>query len=109
MDQQERLTRCALRAVPGALQVFDRIDNARAVQLPDLSQLRTDADLSAAQEIIDEAAFALQDELTLFAIENYGANALLSFAIEGPLPFQDEELLGQGYVRRDSWAPLFPS
>ncbi|KWU45129.1 hypothetical protein RHOSPDRAFT_33375 [Rhodotorula sp. JG-1b] len=85
-------------SLPGALQVFDRIDNARAVQLPDLSQLRTDADLSAAQEIIDEAAFALQDELTLFAIENYGANALLSFAIEGPLPFQDEELLGQGYL-----------
>lgn len=93
-----KLTRYALRAVPDVLQIFDRIDNARAVQLPDLSQLSSDADLSAAQEIIDEAAFALQDELTLFAIEHYGANAVLSFAIEGPLPVQDEELVAQGYV-----------
>lgn len=98
MEQEKGLTRYALRAVPGVLQVFDRIDNARAVQLPDLSLLSSDADLSAAQEIIDEAAFALQDELTVFAIEHYGANALLSFAIEGPSPVQDAELVAQGYV-----------
>lgn len=94
--------------MPGVLEVFDRIDNARAIQLPDLSQLSSDADLSAAQEILDEAAFALQDELTLFAIEHYGANALLSFVIEGPLPVQDEELIAQGYVRGGNPVGPFP-
>ncbi|TKA53969.1 hypothetical protein B0A53_03248 [Rhodotorula sp. CCFEE 5036] len=98
LEDKLRSFQCtAAPSLPGALQVFERIDNARAVQLPDLTQLG-EADLPAAQEILDEAAFALQDELTMFAIEHYGANALLSFAIEGPLPVQDEELVAQGYL-----------
>lgn len=95
------------RAVPGVVGYFDKIDNARAVQLPELAHLR-DADLPVAQEILDEATFALQDELTLYAIEQYGANALVSFAVEGPLPVHDEQLLAQGYVGRASGVSASP-
>ncbi|GAA5864347.1 hypothetical protein JCM3774_002759 [Rhodotorula dairenensis] len=83
--------------LPGVVHLSDKIDNARAVQLPDLTQLH-DADLPAAQEILDEATYALQDELILYAIEQYGANALLSFVVEGPLPVEDEQLVAQGYL-----------
>ncbi|GAA6018869.1 hypothetical protein JCM8202_002268 [Rhodotorula sphaerocarpa] len=84
-------------SLPGGIKTFDPIDNGRAVHLPDLAFL-DDSDLPAAQALLDEAAHALEDELVLFAIEEYEANALLGFRIEGPVPVQDDELRMQGFT-----------
>ncbi|GAA5988932.1 hypothetical protein JCM10908_006235 [Rhodotorula pacifica] len=98
IKQKLRAFQCTEAAsLPHVVQVFDPIDNARAVQLPDLATLG-DSELPAAQAIIDEAAHALEDELVLFAIEHFGANALLSFTVDGPLPVDDQQLIAQGYL-----------
>lgn len=77
---------------------FEPISHAVPLDLPDLATLPPQ-DQQQAELIIQQEAQLLQDDLVRFAIEQYGANALLGLRIYGPLPVEYPALLQEGYVR----------
>ncbi|BGP26950.1 hypothetical protein JCM10295v2_005912 [Rhodotorula toruloides] len=83
--------------VAGLTKIFEPISHAVPLDLPDLATL-TPQDQQQAELTIQEEAQLLQDELVRFAIQQYGANALLSFQIDGPLPVEDPPLQQEGWI-----------
>ncbi|KPV73854.1 uncharacterized protein RHOBADRAFT_54448 [Rhodotorula graminis WP1] len=65
--------------------------------LPDLSTLTAD-DRRTAQLIVEDESKRLRDELAMFAIDEFGANALVEFDESGLVHVEGEELLRAGYV-----------
>ncbi|BGO94455.1 hypothetical protein JCM10020v2_006158 [Rhodotorula toruloides] len=83
--------------IAGVTKTFEPISHAVPLDLPDLATLPPQ-DQQQAELIIQQEAQLLQDDLVRFAIEQYGANALLGLRIYGPLPVEYPALLQEGYV-----------
>ncbi|BGP34620.1 hypothetical protein JCM10296v2_006442 [Rhodotorula toruloides] len=83
--------------VTGVTKTFEPISHTVPLDLPDLATL-SPQDQQQAELVIQQEAQLLQDDLMRFAIEQYGANALLGLRVDGPLPVEDPALLQEGYV-----------
>lgn len=56
-------------------------------------------DKATVQLIVQEETQRLREELAKYAIEEFGANALLQFETSGAVPVEDEAQLQAGIVR----------
>ncbi|GAA5895761.1 hypothetical protein JCM8208_005080 [Rhodotorula glutinis] len=65
--------------------------------LPDLSTLNAE-DRRTAQLIVEDESKRVRDELAMFAIDEFSANALVDFVESGLVHVEEEELLRTGYV-----------
>ncbi|BGP42712.1 hypothetical protein JCM10449v2_006724 [Rhodotorula kratochvilovae] len=83
---------------PGITAVYEPITLSLPLEgIPDLSTLSAE-DKRTAQLIAQDESKRLRDELARYAIEQFGANALVEFRESGIVPVQEEETLQAGFV-----------
>ncbi|GJN93635.1 hypothetical protein Rhopal_006692-T1 [Rhodotorula paludigena] len=83
---------------PGVTAAFEPISLALPLEgVPDLSTLSAE-DKATVQLIVQEETQRLREELAKYAIEEFGANALLQFETSGAVPVEDEAQLQAGIL-----------
>ncbi|GAA5874081.1 hypothetical protein JCM8547_004822 [Rhodosporidiobolus lusitaniae] len=83
--------------LPGLIRRFEPLALNLPLEVADIASYEPH-DRPAVQQILHEQSKALRDELVRLAIEQCGANALLEFRCEGPIPLEEEALQQEGWL-----------